>query len=447
MPRTPMISSLRAFLTALLVFGGLLAGYVPLNGLYYPWYNEVAYSNRSGYAYAVKAGELVAFILVVLVVLWWWRRRRNLPLNRDSTDWIVAAIPAWLLLCGIILHVSLPFLALGIFPNLFSALIYFLGRGTRLELRHVAAVVILAATALAISVLLDAEGWMHRAPQRPGGLLGSRNFAGEYLALAVPSLLVLWSRVAGEKFWHRTLHAGFASAALLVGAALVLTRSRTSWIATIVGVMVVIALARGAWRRVMIPLTAIVLGAIIGGNMPTRLKWKEEHPLRASAARLIDFSSGSGAFRRDQYREAASIALKHPLLGVGPAQWRKAMIAEGAPDSHYTNAFPNSDYLRILCEGGFIALALFLGLGATFMHRAWKIRELHPQALATLAALAVVCAADAALVRPESAMAVGVILAALVTAQTETNLRSDAANSAAGRTSSQVDWSCNKDLS
>jgi O-antigen ligase len=405
---------LRFLVPALLLGIGMAAGYAQLEGWRWPWwwYSYVVESGRPPppeAVWCVRAGWAVLAATVMLTAL---RRWRGAPLRFDWCDGIILALPAWLLLAGVWLGLPRPLILIGLWPQLAVLLLYFLGRSASLDLRGWSAACVFVATVLAVTVLLDAEGLLRHAPQRPAGLLNSRNHAGQYLALALPSLLVWGWRI--EEARRHGLRVLCAACALFFGLALVLTRSRTAWIAAAAGTAFVLLFALSSRRLVILPVAFVLIGALIGGYLPTQLAWKDSHPFWSSARRVFDISSGSGAFRRDQYRDTLRIAGKHPMLGVGPAGWSKAIATVNANPQLRYNHFPNSDYLRFLCEGGFIALLLFLGAGATFLHRAWKLRAEQPQVFATLAALALICASDAVFTRAESSALICALLAALV---------------------------------
>jgi len=404
--------TLRCLVPALLLGMGMVAGYARLEGWRWPWwwYSYVVEQGQtppSEAARCVRAGWTALAIIIVFALFRWWRGAR---LTFTGCDWMMLALPAWLLLAGFLIGLPRPLIHIGLWPQVGVLLLYFLGRSAGLELRAWSVACILMATVLAITVLLDAEGLMHHAPQRPGGLLGSRNYAAQYLALALPSLLVWGQREGARRYKVWVLGA----IALLLGLALLLTRSRTAWIGAVVGTVVVLVLARTSRRRVVLPITLVMIGALIGAFLPTKLAWKEAHPYWTSARRVFDIFSGSGAFRRDQYRDMLHITAQHPVLGVGPAGWSKAIKSVNPDPQSHLNHFPNSDYLRFLCEGGFVALALFLGVAAMFLRRAWKLRDEQPQILATLIALALICASDAVFIRPESSALICALLAALV---------------------------------
>ena len=410
-------TALRLLAAAILLALGMAGAYErfsSLQGWRWPWwwYNHVVEMGRPAppeAVWCVRAGWTALAVIVVCSGLRWWR---GAGLKFDRCDWIILTLPAWLLFTGFWLGLPRPLIHIGLWPQVAVLLLYFLGRSTGLELRGWSAACIFVAAVLAVTVLLDAEGLMHRAPQRPGGLLASRNFAGQYLALTLPALLVWGWRIEATR--RHGLRVLYAACAVLIGVALVLTRSRTAWIGASVGTVFILVFACAPRRLVVLPLAFVMMGALIGGYLPTKLVWKDAHPFWTSASRIFDISSGSGAFRRDQYRDTLRIAASHPVLGVGPAGWSKAIAAVNPDPQHHYNHFPNSDYLRFLCEGGFVGLALFIGVGTVFLHRAWKLRREQPQVFATLAALGLICASDAVFVRAEASALLCALLAALV---------------------------------
>lgn len=414
------LPKLRAGLPTALLGLALVCGYSPIhsifphNGWSWPWYADVVLQGKPApieAAWSVGAG---AALLLGIVTLAWFRRERGADHGRDPADWLMLALPAWLLFAGLVLKVPASVLAIGMWPHVLAVLFYFFARELGVELSPTLVACVLAAGVLAVSVLMDAEGWMRRAAHRPGGLFASRNLAGEFLALCLPSLLAFSPPPEGGTARRRFHYAALIPAALLLGSALVLTRSRTAWISAALGSFVMLALAQGARRRMLLTLSLVLLGAGMGVNLPTKLVWKDEHPFRSSAQRLFDITSGSGAFRAEQHRVTLGIAREHPVLGVGPGQWRQAMMAAKGDAKLYTNPMPSSDYLRYLADGGFVALALFLGLGACFLRRAWKIRTAHPHVLASLLVCATIGLADPPLFRVELTILFCVLVAALM---------------------------------
>ena len=111
------------------------------------------------------------------------------------------------------------------------------------------------------------------------------------------------------------------------------------------------------------------------------------------------------------------MAAKHPLLGVGPGNWPvfyPAYMSQGDPsfdpdDIIPTNPWPSSDWMAIVSERGFVALALLALVGGSIALGAWaRLRRGPPETpaladltiVATLLAVAVVGAFDAVLLLP-----------------------------------------------
>ncbi|HEY5932983.1 MAG TPA: O-antigen ligase family protein, partial [Kofleriaceae bacterium] len=257
---------------------------------------------------------------------------------------------------------------------------------------------------VAATVVLDAFGLaVVSAARRPGGLLGNRNFAGEYLALALPAALVVFARS------RRSL-------AILVvfGFALALTRCRTAWIAAAFGMVAVLALSDAATRgRRAVAAALVVAGVLLATVMPNRLVWKEANPFAATLARAVDLDGGSGQLRVRQYRATLQVldAREAWWTGLGPGVWQAAVRAEDRALAR--NRIPHSDYLRVLSDGGVPALGtLGLVLFAAAI-ASWRRRRENPELAGFLGVLAIVALADAPLFRPEGIVVTGVVLAAL----------------------------------
>jgi hypothetical protein len=268
--------------------------------------------------------------------------------------------------------------------------------------------IVIAALLVAGSVLLDAEGilqhvvWQSRwaGRHRPGGLLGNRNAAGQYLAIALPVALATLGRHSCR--WLLPLF----------GLAIAMTRCRTAWIAGGVAMVVWLVLVPVAIRRAQILASALVLGGFFAAAVvPVRLQWREAEPMAATAGRLLDLGSGSGALRLRQYAEGGSLLAAH-WFGMGADQWNPTV--RGDDPELAKNSIPSSDYLRFACDGGLPALAAFLTFLGAAMVAAWRRRCEIPQALPFWLTLALICLVDAELYRLET-QAVVLVAARLFT--------------------------------
>jgi O-antigen ligase len=323
-------------------------------------------------------------------------------------------------------------------------------RGRRAALlRAVGAAVVLAALPAVLTAYGLAPDWAD-GRRAPAGTFGNRNFLAHVVALGLPALALVAGRSRGRlaaPLWC----AGLAAA----GAAVVLTRTRAAWLALLgAALLVVLALATSAagrraaarfvadagTRRAALMLAA---GVALALALPSRLRWRDPSPYRATAARLIEHDRGSGRGRIIQYRNTLALVRERPLLGVGPGNWmvHYPRVAS-ADDPSYspgspvpTNLLANGDWIAAAAERGAPALAALLVAGALLT--AGALRAMRADAavgdavgdadgdrdgdraadaaalLATLAAAAIAGSVDAVLQRPGPALVAAVAVAAL----------------------------------
>ena len=296
-----------------------------------------------------------------------------------------------------------------------------------------AAVVLGAATALLQAYGVRTE--LFSLNRAPGGTLGNRNFVAHLAAFGMPVVLL----AALRAYRPAGFLLGGAGLALASGA-LFLTRSRAAWLAVaavavvlVLGVPLTPPLRRH--RRTLGRLLALLL--LAGGGvaaallLPNRLRWKSENPYLESAKGLVNYQEGSGRGRLIQYRNSAMMALRSPLLGVGPGNWPVEYPEHAArrdpslaPDEAGTtsNPWPSSDWVAFLAERGLPAFLLLAGVFAALALGAWRRMRSARDAdeglvaltlLATLAAVAVVGAFDAVLLLALPALLVWTALGAL----------------------------------
>jgi len=182
-----------------------------------------------------------------------------------------------------------------------------------------------------------------------------------------------------------------------LSATLVLTRSRAAWLAVIavMGVLLVgWLLVPPVRRHVRSWLRLLVLLAFAGGGvaaallLPNTLRWKSDNPYAETARGVVNYREGSGRGRLIQYRNTLAMAVRHPLLGVGPGNWsvaypRHARANDPSLDPRQagmtSNPWPSSDWVAFLGERGlpaFVLLALaFAGMGGTAYRRMRAARD------------------------------------------------------------------------
>lgn len=237
-------------------------------------------------------------------------------------------------------------------------------------------VVVGAATSLAQAYGIQTEFFsLNRAP---GGTFGNRNFVAHLCAIGTP-LVLLVALTARRGFG--SIFGGVSMAVL--GAALVMSRSRAAWLAVIVLAVPVGLLAlmtRKRWtdgrtlRRLFVMGFTAAVGVAAAVVLPNHLEWKSDNPYLESATGLVNYKEGSGHGRLIQYTNSAHMTLAHPLFGVGPGNWPVAYpkyASRGDPsmsqeDGLTSNPWPSSDWVAYLSERGVIGFALlllvFLGL-------------------------------------------------------------------------------------
>ena len=264
------------------------------------------------------------------------------------------------------------------------------GLGRRIVTGVSVAVVLGALTALAqaYGVVSGALSEYLSLARAPGGTFGNRNFMAHLAAIGTPALVYLAIST------RRRIGALAAVLGLVViAAAVVLSRSRAAWLALLAtGAL----LALGAmWRwRVIGPSAArraLLLGTAVAASvagalfLPNALEWKSDSPYLDSVTGVVNYRSGSGRGRLIQYRNSTRLALREPLLGVGPGNWAveyPRVASSNDPsltaDGMTANPWPSSDWAAFLSERGIPAFVLLVAaFGGTLLMAALRLRDAH----------------------------------------------------------------------
>lgn len=266
------------------------------------------------------------------------------------------------------------------------------GRGQQLLDVAALAVVLVAAT-----VILDALGFSYGlSVTRPAGTLGDRNSAAHFLALGMPLLFLQSFETRSAR---RESLALFSLA--ILGAALLLTRSRAAWLAVISGTLLFAILLGLTPRRFHLSLTmarvmrataALAAGLILGLCIPTQLHWKAMHPYMESFENLAESNSGSGRVRLNQYHDSLLMLIGHKTLGVGPGNWKilykaraSGLTKNNSQASTHAYQAPaertiwylpnrlNSDWIAFMVERGLPAVIFLLAALATLA--VWSVKS------------------------------------------------------------------------
>jgi O-antigen ligase len=299
------------------------------------------------------------------------------------------------------------------------------------------ATVVAAGSALLQAYGVDSE--IFTLARAPGGTLGNRNFVAHVAAIGLPSLI--WCTVTARRGFGAL--AGAVGVAL-VGAALMLSRSRAAWLALLAALIILAILlfaSRKYWSRETVGgrLARIALagavGAILSIALPNSLHWTSDSPYLDSARGVVDYRKGSGGGRIAQYRNSLKMSEAHPIFGVAPGNWpvRYVQYAPGgdkslAEDGMTANPWPSSDWIAFISERGIVAT---LALASVFVvlffggMRSWRAEPdsdavlLRITLASTVAAAIVVSCFDAVLLLPAPAFLIWAILGAASGATSE----------------------------
>jgi O-antigen ligase len=163
----------------------------------------------------------------------------------------------------------------------------------------------------------------------------------------------------------------------MIGAALVLSRTRAAWVALAVCAVLLIiptwiAVRQTEGTRVVRRLgmlgLATAVGVLAALVLPNHLNWKSDSPYIDSVKGVVDYSSGSGKGRLIQYENTLRMAAAHPVLGVGPGNWpvyypkfaSKRDPSLSRETGRTSNPWPSSDWVAMVAERGALATLIFV---------------------------------------------------------------------------------------
>jgi O-antigen ligase len=298
-----------------------------------------------------------------------------------------------------------------------GVVIYWTARALRQEgLAHsllgAIALAVVAGTATALLQTYGVTTDFFSLNRAPGGTLGNRNSIAHMAAFGLPVILLVTLRAT---HWSRWLLAG--AGATIVAATLVLTRSRAGFLACGAVVLVLAAaliaapvLRRDARTWLRLAVVVLLAGAGIAGAtvIPNALNWRSDNPYLESLTGVANYREGSGRGRLVQYRQSLNMAVRNPVLGVGPGNWpveypdyavASDPSLDGSEPGMTSNPWPSSDWIAFISERGFaaallLALAL-LGIAAGAIRQLMRTTD-PDSALGATALLATLLAATVA---------------------------------------------------
>jgi O-antigen ligase len=320
--------------------------------------------------------ELVlhAAALIVAVVL--FARRRSLSF--DLADGLLALFLLWS--AGASLFATNHWLAQRSLSVSISGAIIFWGaravaaRGSYRPILIAAAIAAVCAAAFSLVQAYGLDSEYFSANRAPGGTFGNRNFVAHIAVIGLPGLV--WCTVTARRPFSAFL--GSMGCAVL-GAALVLSRSRAAWLAVAASVVVLLIpmiASRKYWRaeaHIGGRFARLSLAAAIGGMvaivLPNSLNWASESPYLDSARGMVDYKTGSGRGRLAQYKNSLHMAAANPVFGVGPGNWPVEYVRFApsgdrslSDDGMTANPWPSSDWVAFVSERGFVPTLALLGV-------------------------------------------------------------------------------------
>ena len=216
---------------------------------------------------------------------------------------------------------------------------------------------------------------------RPSATFAYRNFAAAYLIMNIPLALALW--VKGRDLRDLCLGAVSTGAMLVF---LVYTRTRGAWLGlagAALATALLIGYARWRWGATFglskIPLrtrpgpgisVAVLILTAGLSSLPPHIASRGSRAIDEKKVAVVDAlasvaSPGADRGRLDLWRHSLEIIRDHPVLGVGPGNWKVAyprysggdmMASDSAPER------PHNDLLWIASEIGLPGLACYLWL-------------------------------------------------------------------------------------
>jgi O-antigen ligase len=188
---------------------------------------------------------------------------------------------------------------------------------------------------------------------------------GPLLAMLVP-LFVLLVQVDSI----RSIKLLMAIAALGAVAATAFTYNRASVVVlSVVSLLIFWRYRRNPW---IVVTTVICVAAAVFwiSSSPYRGRFQEVgNELRGS-------SLGSVSERLQLWRAGFAIAVKHPVIGIGPANYPSEI---GGYDRNLQGLEAHNSYVHMAAETGFVGLVLYLALFGTVLWATWRTFRRSPQ--------------------------------------------------------------------
>ncbi|MGZ0173136.1 MAG: O-antigen ligase family protein [Planctomycetales bacterium] len=221
-----------------------------------------------------------------------------------------------------------------------------------------------------------------RDSQEPLGFFALTNTLASFMTIAVVLLTgtllsLLLRNQAGstssisDGLSNRGILCTLTVALLLVAYCLVLTKSRSAWGGTVVGLGTLIGLfairsKSGATLRKLLPIVligAVILSLLSGVAIATG----------ALDIEVLTEATMSLSYRLEYWTSTWDVILDHPLFGTGPGNFRDNYLRHKLPQSSEEIADPHQFILDVTANAGLVGLVGLLGFLAVVAWLSWKL--------------------------------------------------------------------------
>lgn len=217
------------------------------------------------------------------------------------------------------------------------------------------------------------------ANAKPYGLMANRNLFGSAQALVLP--FVIYVLYKGGKTWKYT--AMIAMTGIL--ASILISQTRSAWIATVIMMLVSLALViifskpnRKNWIIGSLIITVFVTAFVIlvlTGNKESELSKsiKERTSLSGKTSESVSTNE-----RVKIWGKTIELIKDHPIIGVGTGNWKLSIQKYGSEGLAWARGFyvpdrPHNVYLHISAETGFPGALFYFGMWIGIVIIAFKI--------------------------------------------------------------------------
>lgn len=214
---------------------------------------------------------------------------------------------------------------------------------------------------------LGLPGWTRGRDERASGFYGHYTTYAEVLQLIGSLAVGLFIAHRRKRSWHSWQGLLLAAACAGIGAALLLTVTRASWLSFLLSVVVMSLVGVGSRRAALV----VVLGALL--VVPLGLYVLQQK----RGVGFFDRKDGSISWRTTVYREGFELFVREPrhvLVGVGmdslKRHWREWGLFDGGrlPVGHM-----HSTPLQLALERGLPVLLLWLAVVFLYARMLWRL--------------------------------------------------------------------------